>query len=143
MTTNTGFAHGDLTGRTIEGFLETYHELGSGFSEAVCRNALSVVLTDNGLRVAIDVPIGVQFRGRTIGQFFADMVVNDTILVEIKAGQQLEGYPQAQLLNYLKGAGGGVGLLLNFGRRPEYKRMVMGNPRDSLPLLRRSERPQD
>ena len=66
------------------------------------------------------------------------MVVNNTILVEIKAGQRLEAYAQAQLLNYLKAAGGGVGLLLNFGRHPEHKRMVMGNPFNSLPLLRTS-----
>jgi hypothetical protein len=66
------------------------------------------------------------------------MVVNETVLIEIKANQSLEGYAQAQLLNYLKAAGGGVGLLLNFGRRPEYKRMVVGNPLNSLPVLRQS-----
>lgn len=139
MTNDANFAHGELTGRIIQGFLQTHHELGSGFSENVCRKALAIVLAEKGLRVWTNVPIKVQFHAKVIGDFFADMVVDDTVLVEIKAGQSLEGYPQAQLLNYLKGAGGGVGLLLNFGRRPEYKRMVSGDPFNSLPTLRRSQ----
>jgi GxxExxY protein len=130
------FAHGDLTRRIIEGFLQTHRELGSGFSERLCRDALAIVLTENGLRVWTNVPIDVLFHGKIIGNFFADMVVEDTVLIEIKAGQSLEGYAQAQLLNYLKGVGGGVGLLLNFGRRPEHRRMVMGDPFNSLPTLR-------
>jgi GxxExxY protein len=131
----TGLVHGELTGKIIEAFLETYHELGSGFSEKVCCNALAIVLRDKGLRVSTEMQMDVWFRGTRIGQFFADIVVNETVLVEVKAGSSLEGYAQAQLLNYLKAAGGGVGLLLNFGRRPEYKRMVMGDPVNSLPGL--------
>jgi GxxExxY protein len=107
----------------------------------VCRSALAIVLAEKGLRVWTNVPIKVLFHATVIGDFFADMVVDDTVLIEIKAGQSLEGYPQAQLLNYLKGVGGGVGLLLNFGRRPEYKRMVMGDPFNSLPTLRRRRQP--
>ena len=133
------FPHGDLTGKILEGFHITYNELGSGFSEAVSQAALSIVLRDMGLKVEIEVPIHVQFRGQIIGQFFADMVVNDTVLVEIKAGVTLEGWPEAQTLNYLKASGGGVGLLLNFGRRREHKRFVVGdNPSNSLPLLRQA-----
>lgn len=128
--------HAELTGRIIEGFHETFHELGSGFSERVSQAALAIVLTDAGLDVRVEVPLSVMFRGRIIGDFHADMVVNDTVLVEIKVAQTLEGYPQAQLLNYLKAAGGGVGLLVNFGRHPAHKRMVMGDPANSLPLLR-------
>lgn len=136
MTIDAKFAQGELTGRIIECFLQTYRELGSGFSERVCREALAIVLREHDLRVWTNVPINVLFHRRIIGSFFADMVVNDAVLLEIKAGQSLEGYAQAQLLNYLKGVGGGVGLLLNFGRRPEYKRMVMGDPFNSLPTLR-------
>jgi GxxExxY protein len=141
MTNDVNFAHGELTGRIIQGFLQTHSELGSGFSEKVCRSALAIVLAEKGLRVWTNVPIKVLFHATVIGDFFADMVVDDTVLIEIKAGQSLEGYPQAQLLNYLKGVGGGVGLLLNFGRRPEYKRMVMGDPFNSLPTLRRRRQP--
>ncbi len=135
------FAHADLTRSIIAGCRQTYHELGSGFSERVCQNALAIVLTDMGLTVCVELPLRVEFRGRILGRFLADMVVNKTILLEIKAGQALEGYAQAQLLNYLKAAGGGVGLLLNFGRHPEHKRMVVGNPKNSLPLLTRLNEP--
>jgi GxxExxY protein len=138
MKTYPSLPHGELTGDVITAFLEAYHELGSGFSEKVCLGALAVVLTDRKLRVFTNAELTVLFRGRRIGHFFADMVVNETVLIEIKANQSLEGYAQAQLLNYLKAAGGGVGLLLNFGRRPEYKRMVVGNPLNSLPVLRQS-----
>jgi len=93
-------------------------------------------LREKGLAVWVSAQIDVFFHGQNIGRFYADMVVDATVLVEIKAGQALDGYAQAQLLNYLKGAGGGVGLLLNFGRRPEYKRMVLGDPTQSLPRLR-------
>ncbi len=130
-----GFAHGKVTGAIIEAFQQTHAELGSGFSERVCCAALAIVLCEKGLTVWLNAPINVIFHGQNIGRFYADMVVNDTVLVEIKAGQVLEGYAQAQLLNYLKAAGGGVGLLLNFGRRPEFKRMVVGDPFNSLPLL--------
>lgn len=135
------FAHGELTGRILEGFHQTHQELGSGFSEGVCRRALGIVLAELGLDVRTEVKLTVGFRGYCIGTFFADMVVNDIVLLEIKAGQALEGYAQAQLLNYLKAAGGGVGLLLNFGRTPQHKRLVMGDPFNSLPVLRRSVPP--
>jgi GxxExxY protein len=139
MTTPNSFAHGEITGAVIEGFVQTYEELGSGFAERVCVKALAIVLRERGLRVWTNAPIAVLFHKQRIGRFYADMVVNETVLLEIKSSQPLDGYAQAQLLNYLKAAGGGVGLLLNFGRRPEHKRMVMGDPFDSLPLLRRSE----
>ena len=132
------FAHGELTGSIIGAFHETHAELGSGFSERVYCNALVIVLVEKGLRVAVEVPIGVQFRGRMIGRFFADIVVNDTVLVEVKASSSLEGYAQAQVLNYLAAAGGGVGLLLNFGRHPQHKRLVMGDAARSLPNMHRS-----
>ena len=135
---NIDFPHGELTGRFIAGFHETFRELGHGFSESVCQRALGIVLADLGLNVLLEVPLNVQFRGHVIGTFSADMVVNETVLVEIKAGQSLEGWPQTQLLNYLKAGGGGVGLLVNFGRYPEHKRFIMGdNAADSLPCLRR------
>ena len=131
------FPHGELTGAVIEAFQETHRELGSGFSEKVCCNALVIVLVEKKLQVAVEVPIDVQFRGRLIGRFFADIVVNDTLLLEVKAASSLEGYAQAQVLNYLKAAGGGVALLLNFGRYPQHKRLVMGDAVNSLPNLHR------
>ena len=71
------------------------------------------------------------------GTFYADLVVEGLVLVEVKAAAAIEAYAEAQLLNYLKAAGGGVGLLLNFGRRVEYRRRVVGDdPSNSLPVLR-------
>ena len=133
----TNLPHGETTGAIIEGFHETHNELGSGFHEKVSRNALAIVLRSKGLRVAIEVPLEVRFRGQVIGKFFTDMVVNETVLVEIKGATRIEPYAEAQLLNYLKAAGGGVGLLLNFGRTPQHKRMVMGDPLNSLPYVRK------
>ena len=89
------------------------------------------------MRVARSVPLQVHFRGHMIGSFFADLIVDRTVLIEVKATATLENYAIAQTLNYLKVAGGsGVGILLNFGRKPEFKRLVIGDPFNSLPALR-------
>ena len=129
--------HAALTERIIGCFFDVFGELGHGFSEAVLRNAMAVALTQSGLSVRRESKIEVPFRGHLIGVFYADLIVEDTILVEIKATNTIEPYAQAQTLNYLKACGGGVGLLLNFGRRPELKRFVVGDPNVCLPLLQR------
>jgi len=129
-------AHSELTGRILDCFYETYADLGHGFSEAVLGRALTITLEDAGMQVARSVPLQVHFRGHAIGLFFADIIVDRTVLVEVKATATIENYAIAQTLNYLKVAGGGVGLLLNFGRKPESKRLVMGDPFNSLPALR-------
>lgn len=81
------------------------------------------------------VELPVLFHGQIIGVFKADVVVNRTILLEIKVGAEWQAYAHVQVVNYLKAAGGGVGLLLHFGKRAEVKRKVVGDPADSLPLL--------
>ena len=99
------------------------------------RRALVIVLRAAGLEVAEEVPLPVHFRGTLIGTFRADLIVNGVVLVEVKAAAAIESYAEAQTLNYLKAAGGGVGLVLNFGRQPTFKRFVMGDAGNSLPLL--------
>ena len=131
----TGLAHADLTARIIDGFFTAFGELGHGFSEAVLRKGFAIVLSEAGLDVMEEYPLNVQFRGRCIGKFYADIIVNRTVLVEVKGSREIEPFAQAQLLNYLKVAGGGVGLLMNFGRKPEFKRLVVGDPVRSLPTL--------
>ncbi len=129
--------HADVTDRIIRAFYDVYRELGYGFSEVVCRRALALVLRQYGLEVTEERAISVTFRGSIIGIFHADMVVAGVVLVEIKASSTIEKYAEAQILNYLKAAGGGVGLLLNFGREATYKRFAMGDdPINSLPVLR-------
>lgn len=87
------------------------------------------------MQVLDEYPLEVHFHGRIIGRFVADLIVERRVLVEVKAHKSIEPYAQAQLINYLKVAGGGVGLLLNFGPKPEFKRMVIGDLANSLPHL--------
>ncbi|HEU4938580.1 MAG TPA: GxxExxY protein [Vicinamibacterales bacterium] len=129
--------HADITDRIIGAFYDVYRELGYGFSEVVYRRALAIALRQNGLEISEERMISVTFRGSNIGTFYADLVVAGVILVEVKASSTIEKYAEAQILNYLKAAGGGIGLLLNFGHSPTYKRFAMGDdPTNSLPGLR-------
>ena len=135
--TSPDLAHADITEAIIGSFFETVRELGYGYNEKVYCRGVAIVIREKGFEVAEEVPIEVMFHGVIIGAFRADLVVNNLVLVEVKATPLLEPYNEAQLLNYLKAAGGGVGLLLNFGRSAAFKRRVTGNPYDSLPNLRR------
>jgi len=128
--------HADLTDRILAGFFETYGELGHGFSDQVLCRALAIVLRMAGLSVLEEAHLDVWFRGQCIGRFRADLIVDRTILIEVKGMAELKSHAEAQLINYLKAAGGGVGLLLNFGHEPKFKRMVVGDPLNSLPVLR-------
>ena len=130
------FPHKEITQRIIDAFYQIYRELGYGFSETIYRRAIAIVLRDWGFDAVEEQLITVTFRGVRIGTFYADIVVGGVVLVEVKVGTSIENFAQAQLLNYLKAAGGGVGMLLNFGREPTHKRFVMGNASDSLPALR-------
>jgi GxxExxY protein len=128
--------HSETSHSIIVAFHDVVHELGVGFSEIVSQTALVIVLREKGLEVRKSPELTVTFRGRNIGTFYPDLVVNDVILVEVKAIPTIDNRSIAQILNYLKAAGGGVGLLLNFGTHPTYKRFVVGDPYNSLPNLR-------
>lgn len=112
-----------------------FGELGHGFSELVYQRALVVALRDANLVAKQNASLTVSFRGTVVGTFIPDLVVAGVVIVEVKAAGALESYASAQLLNYLKAAGGGVGLLVNFGHRFEHKRLVMGDPKADLPNL--------
>ena len=93
------------------------------------------------LDVSEECKISVTFRGSIIGTFYGDIVVGGVVLVEVKVATAIERFAEAQILNYLKAAGDGIGLLLNFGREATYKRFAMGdNPINSLPALRTQQR---
>lgn len=116
--------HGELTEKIIGCCFEVINELGPGFLETVYEKALGVTLRDKGLDAKEQVPLRVQFRGHCVGEFFADILVEDTVLVELKAVKALAPEHQAQLINYLKATQKQVGLLVNFGSaRLEYKRL--------------------
>lgn len=124
-----------LTALVTEAFHEVLAQLGTGFGEIVYQRSLAIALRSRGLLAETEYPLSVLFGGQRVGLFEADLIVERLVLVEVKATPVIEDWAKAQILNYLKCAGGGVGLLINFGRKPEVRRFVMGNPHDSLPLL--------
>jgi GxxExxY protein len=121
--------HQDLTNRIIQAFYRVYNELGFGFLENVYQNALYLELIDDGLSVETQKPIEVHYVGRVVGKYRADMIVNDTIILELKAVESLVEEHEFQLINYLKATDKEVGLLLNFGTKPEFKRKIFTNDR--------------
>jgi len=119
--------HHEITRSVIGSFYQVYKELGQGFLEAVYVEALSLALRAEGLSVSREMPIKVYFRGHVIGRFRADVVVNGKVLIEVKALPRLEPMHGAQILNYLRATALEVGLLLNFGRRPQFRRLRFDN----------------
>jgi GxxExxY protein len=124
-----GLKHSRLTSRIIGVFFEVYNELGPGFLESVYVEALALALCQAGLSVEREILLQVSFRGRIVGRFRADLVVGGTVLVEAKACSKLNLLHEAQVLNYLRATVLEVGLLLNFGPRPQLKRLLFDNPR--------------
>jgi len=122
----------EITGKIIEAFYEVYNELGGGFLESVYEKALHIVLTGYGLNAERQKAISVYFRGHVIGEFKADLVINESVIVEIKAVRNLVGAHEAQLINYLKATTVEVGLLLNFGGKAEFKRFAYDNNRKNI-----------
>ena len=121
----------ELTGKILECCFEVAKELGVGFLESVYEKALVVALCQKGLSVSAQVPIKVRFRDVIVGDFFADLIVDDTVLVELKAMSRILPEHKAQVINYLNATGINVGLLVNFGSsRIEYFRLRSSNSSD-------------
>jgi GxxExxY protein len=121
--------HADLTEKIIGAFFKVYNGLGYGFLERVYENALALELQALGLEAEQQKPIAVYYEGQVVGEYFADIVVNGTVVIELKSVPQLSREHEAQLLNYLKATMIEVGLLLNFGPKAEVKRKVYSNQR--------------
>lgn len=125
MTADSDYKHSALT-ETITGvFYDVYNELGFGFLESVYRRALA--LRDKGLVVAEEVPVSVLFRGRNVGDFKADLVVNDVVLLELKTAENIVGAHESQVINYLRATHLELGLVLNFGPKPQVRRLLLDN----------------
>jgi GxxExxY protein len=124
-----GFKHKEITEKIIGVFYEVYNELGHGFLESVYEKSMEVALSSMGLKVCCQIEIPVSFRGRCVGIFTADMLVENCVLLELKAARALDSSHHAQLLNYLRATEIEVGLLLNFGLKPDFKRLIFDNPR--------------
>jgi len=127
-----GLRHSEITDKIIKVFFEVYNELGPGFLESVYERSLEIALNSLGLKVCRQIEIPVWFRGQRVGDFTADMLVEDCVLLELKAARALDSSHQAQLLNYLRATEIEVGLLLNFGLKPEFKRLLFDNPRKNI-----------
>lgn len=121
--------HSDVTDKIIAAFYKVYNTLGYGFLEKVYENALAIELRKSHVKVQAQAPITVLYEGEAVGEYFADLLVADAVIVELKAAKALADEHEAQLLNYLKATPHEVGLLLNFGPKPEFKRRALDNAR--------------
>lgn len=121
--------HSELSQKIIKVFFDVHNELGYGFSERVYQKVYGIALRENGMKVDEQVPIRVYFHGQLVGEFFADMIINDLILLELKAAETIIEEFEAQLLNYLKSTEIEVGYVMNFGKSASFKRKVFDNER--------------
>lgn len=123
----TKFQHQALTSDIIKAYYKVYNTLGYGFLEKVYEKSLVLELQKNSLKVVPQKQINIQYKGHRIGHYFADLLVEDTVIVEVKAAEMVQESHEAQLINYLKASDLEVGLLLNFGKEAEIKRKVYSN----------------
>jgi GxxExxY protein len=121
--------HETITERIISGYYRVYNTLGHGFLEKVYERALVIELRRQGLSVEPQAKIDVFYEGEQVGEYFADMLVESTVIVEIKAATGIATEHEAQLVNYLKATDIDVGLLLNFGTKPQFRRRVFDTAR--------------
>jgi len=117
----------DLTSKIIAGFYKVYNTLGFGFLEKVYENALKVELEKMNFSVERQKPINVYYNGIVVGEYYADLIVDGKIILELKAAEYLIEEHELQLINYLKATTIEVGLLLNFGKKPEIRRKIFSN----------------
>lgn len=129
MQMNADLKHKDISDAVLCCFYTVYNSLGYGFLEKVYENALVHELTKRGIAVLPQFPIKVYYEGKAVGEYCADLVVENAIIVEIKAAKTLLVEHEAQLLNYLRATEIEVGLLLNFGPKPEFRRKAFDNLR--------------
>ncbi len=117
--------HKELSSRILKCSYDVYNELGFGFLESVYENALNLALRQEGLAVSKQEAITVRFRGEVVGEFRADLLVEQKVILELKSSKAIEEVHLAQALNYLKATGLHVALVLNFGPKPEFKRLFL------------------
>jgi len=123
------FKYKELTEKIIKIFYRVYNKLGYGFLEKVYENAMAIEFRKEAIPIVPQSAINVLYEGEVVGQYFADILVDNKVIVEIKAVRNLVLEHDAQLLNYLKATNIEVGLLLNFGPKPEIRRKVFDNSR--------------
>lgn len=132
MNIDSNYKFSEITDLIIKSFYTVYNKLGFGFLEKVYENSLLIELKKNGLNAQKQVPIKVHYDNYEVGEYFADIIVNDVIIIELKAAESLCEEHEIQLVNYLKATDIEVGLLLNFGKTPGIKRKVFSNKFNNL-----------
>ena len=118
------YKHSHLTEKILKAYYNVYNKLGYGFLEKVYENAMIIELLKLDLECKKQKPIDVYYDEKKVGEYFADIIVNDKVIIELKAAESLCYEHECQLVNYLKATEIEVGLLLNFGKEPEFKRKV-------------------
>ncbi|MEO5644408.1 MAG: GxxExxY protein [Bacteroidia bacterium] len=126
--------HKEITDKILKAFYKVYNELGFGFLEKVYENALVVELRKTGLMCNKQQPINVFYEEINVGSYYADIIVNNCVIIELKAAESLVEAHELQLVNYLKATEIEIGILLNFGKVPSFKRKIFTNDRKKLPV---------
>ena len=119
--------HKEISDKIIKAFYNVYNSLGNGFLEKVYENAMMIELRKLGLNVQRQVPIKVFYEEQLVGEYFSDIIVEENIIVELKAAENLCDAHEFQLINYLKATELEIGLLLNFGKKPQFRRKIFTN----------------
>jgi GxxExxY protein len=127
------YTHAEITERIIGAFYRVYNTLGYGFLEKVYQNAMEVELSRAGLAFVPQAPLKVYYGGVVVGEYFADFLVEGCVIIELKAAEAIATEHHAQLLNYPKATDINVGLLVNFGPKPEVRRKVYETARQRQP----------
>lgn len=127
MSKNSAYLHSEITSEIISAAYYVHNYLGFGFLESVYEKSMAIKLRKMGFEVNCQVPIKVYFEGELVGDFRADLVVNDTIIIELKAVGMLHSKHEVQLVNYLKATEIEVGLVMNFGEDLKFKRKILTN----------------
>ena len=128
--------HGDITDVIIKAFYKVYNIMGYGFLEKVYENAIRFELNLMNINVDQQKHIPVYYRDEHVGNYFADLLVEEPVIVELKAAESLCEEHEAQLLNYLRATNIEVGLLLNFGKEPQFKRKIYTNDNKKIHPLK-------
>ena len=130
VTTTTGLLHADVTA-ALWAFYDVYDTHRYGFLHVVYRRAMLVALRSRRIEANTEVPFTAHYRGEVVGEYRADLLVEHRVIVECKCADHIAPVHEAQLLNYLKASGLSVGLLLNFGPRPTFRRLIRSSPSSS------------
>ncbi len=130
--------HEGITSDIINAFYKVYNTLGYGFLEKVYENALAMELAERGHVVKQQLPIQVYYEGKAVGEYFADMLIDNKVILELKTAESIAKEHEAQLVNYLKATKAEIGLLLNFGKEPNFKRKIFSNQKESQTYPRQS-----